>query len=41
MKKRIKETLDFQEGDLFVRFSSLNKVGIDELWQAIFQLCEL
>lgn len=40
-EKRIKETLDFQEGDLFVRFSSLNKVGIDELWQAIFQLCEL
>ena len=40
-EKRIKETLDFQEGDLFVRFSSLNKVGVDELWQAIFQLCEL
>ena len=40
-EKRIKETLDFQEGDLFVRFSSLNKVGIDELWQSIFQLCEL
>ena len=38
-EKRIKETLDFQKGDMFVRFSSLSKVGIDELWQDIFQLC--
>ena len=39
-EKRIKETLDFQKGDMFVRFSSLNKVGIDELWQDIFKLCD-
>lgn len=39
-EKRIKETLDFQKEDMFVRFSSLNKVGIDELWQDIFKLCD-
>lgn len=39
-EKRIKETLYFQKGDMFVRFSSLNKVGIDELWQDIFKLCD-
>ncbi|UTY38821.1 ribosome biogenesis GTP-binding protein YihA/YsxC [Allocoprobacillus halotolerans] len=40
-EKRIKETLDFQKGDMFVRFSSLNKVGIEELWQDILKLCHL
>lgn len=40
-EKIIKETLDFQKGDMFVRFSSLNKVGIDELWLNVLKLCNL
>lgn len=40
-EKLIKETLDFQKGDIFVRFSSLSKVGIDELWSNILKLCNL
>lgn len=35
----IKKTLNFDENDRFVRFSSLNKVGIDEVWQNILNLC--
>lgn len=35
----IKKTLDFDENDMFVRFSSLDKVGIDEVWKNILKLC--
>ncbi len=40
-EKLIKDTLHFHEGDYFVRFSSLNKKGIDEAWNYIETLCEL
>ena len=40
-ERRIKETLDFQKGDMFVRFSSLKNKGVDELWQNILKLCDL
>ena len=39
-EKLIKQTLNFRDGDMFVRFSSLNKSGIDEVWQDILQLCQ-
>lgn len=39
-EKLIKETLGFHNEDSFVRFSSLNKVGIDEVWDAIIDLCQ-
>mgnify|MGYP000703618977 FL=1 len=35
----IKQVLDFDENDQFVRFSSFNKTGIQELWDAILKLC--
>ncbi|MEG0366418.1 MAG: ribosome biogenesis GTP-binding protein YihA/YsxC, partial [Coprobacillus sp.] len=38
-EKLIKETLGFNKNDSFVKFSSLNKVGIDEVWDAIINLC--
>lgn len=39
-EKLIKETLEFDSHDMFVRFSSLKKTGIDTLWDAILKLCE-
>ncbi|MEG0453429.1 MAG: ribosome biogenesis GTP-binding protein YihA/YsxC [Coprobacillus sp.] len=39
-EKMIKETLGFNVNDRFVRFSSLNKVGIDDVWDAIIDLCQ-
>ncbi len=36
----IKKTLDFDDRDYFVRFSSLNKLGVDEAWDIILKLCE-
>lgn len=35
----IKKTLNFDDNDYFIRFSSLNKTGIDEVWNAICELC--
>ena len=32
-EKIIKDTLGFDKNDIFLRFSSLNKVGIDEVWE--------
>lgn len=40
-EKLIKETLHMKERDRFVRFSSLKKLGVDETWQHILQLCQL
>ena len=40
-EKMIKEVLDFDPEDQFVRFSSLTKSGIDNVWQAILELCEI
>lgn len=39
-EKLIKDTLGFDKNDIFLRFSSLNKVGIDEVWGKILELCE-
>ena len=39
-EKLIKKTLDFDENDYFVRFSSLNKKGIDQAWEIILHLCQ-
>ena len=39
-EKIIKDTLGFDKNDIFLRFSSLNKVGIDEVWERIIELCE-
>jgi ribosome biogenesis GTP-binding protein YsxC/EngB len=39
-EKLIKETLQFDSQDFFIRFSSLNKKGIDEVWDAILTLCQ-
>lgn len=38
-EKLIKQTLNFDNQDQFVRFSSLNNKGIDEVWEAILNLC--
>ncbi len=38
-EKLIKETLNFDKNDQFVRFSSLNKVGIEDVWGKILHLC--
>ncbi|WP_270526326.1 ribosome biogenesis GTP-binding protein YihA/YsxC [Longibaculum muris] len=38
-EKMIKQVLDFDENDQFVRFSSFNKTGVQELWDAILKLC--
>lgn len=40
-EKRIKKYLGFDDHDSFVRFSSLNKQGIDELWAEILKLCHI
>ncbi|MFR7591201.1 MAG: ribosome biogenesis GTP-binding protein YihA/YsxC [Longibaculum sp.] len=39
-EKIIKEALEFDPHDQFVRFSSLKKTGIDDVWDAILKLCE-
>ena len=39
-EKRIKEDLGFDENDYFIRFSSLNKKGVDEVWETILKLCD-
>ncbi len=38
--KIIKTALGFDKSDTFLRFSSLNKVGIDEVWEQVLQLIE-
>lgn len=40
-EKMIKETLGLAEDDIFLRFSSLKKVGIEQTWQAIYDLCDV
>lgn len=40
-EKLIKETLGFHEEDYFVRFSSLKKIGTEQAWQYIMELCDL
>lgn len=40
-EQRIKETLQMDVNDRFVRFSSLKKRGIDRLWQEILDICDL
>ncbi|WP_028043793.1 ribosome biogenesis GTP-binding protein YihA/YsxC [Candidatus Stoquefichus massiliensis] len=39
-EKIIKETLDFDKNDMFVKFSSLYKTGVDEVWECILKLCQ-
>ena len=38
-EKLIKDTLEFDPNDYFVRFSSVDKKGIDEVWEVILKLC--
>ena len=40
-EKLIKETLNFDKTDSFIRFSSLKKVGIQEAWKMILNYCEI
>jgi len=40
-EKLIKKTLDFDENDQFIKFSSLKKMGIDQAWEKILNLCEI
>ena len=40
-EKLIKDTLHFDPSDTFIRFSSLKKKGIQEAWNAIYELCDL
>lgn len=40
-EKIIRETLGMGEDDVFVRFSSLNKIGIQEAWNEIYKLCDI
>lgn len=40
-EKLIKQKLEFDKNDSFVRFSSLTKKGVDELWDIIISKCEL
>ena len=40
-EKLIKDTLHFDPNDTFIRFSSLKKKGIQEAWNAIYELCDL
>lgn len=40
-EKLIKDTLNFDKGDMFVRFSSLKKVGVDEVWEKILSFCDI
>lgn len=37
----IKKTLDFDEHDCFIRFSSLTKKGIQDVWDEILKICEI
>ena len=37
----IKNTLGFHKEDKFIRFSSLKKIGIEEAWNAIYELCDI
>ncbi|MCD8028285.1 MAG: ribosome biogenesis GTP-binding protein YihA/YsxC [Erysipelotrichaceae bacterium] len=39
-EKFIKETLDFDDNDYFIPFSALKKIGVDQLWNAIFKLID-
>ena len=39
-EKIIKQALRFDHNDYFVRFSSLNKKGIDEVWDIMNKLCQ-
>lgn len=39
-EKLIKNTLNFDENDYFVRFSSLKKTGVDKAWDIILKLCQ-
>ena len=39
-EKIIKQALRFDHNDYFVRFSSFNKKGIDEVWDIINKLCQ-
>lgn len=38
-EKLIKKTMNFDENDYFVRFSSLDKKGIEQAWDIILNLC--
>ena len=38
-EKLIKKTLNFDENDYFVRFSSLDKKGIEQAWDIILNFC--
>ena len=40
-EKIIKDTLHFDPSDTFIRFSSLKKKGIQEAWNAIYELCDI
>ena len=40
-EKIIKDTLGFHPEDKFVRFSSLKKIGIEEAWNYIYELCDI
>ena len=37
----IKNTLGFHKAYKFIRFSSLKKIGIEEAWNAIYELCDI
>ena len=37
----IKNTLGFHKEDKFIRFSSSKKIGIEEAWNAIYELCDI
>lgn len=39
-EKLIKDTLNLQPSDTFIRFSSLKKIGIDEVWKQIQNLTD-
>lgn len=40
-EKLIKDTLHFDPNDTFILFSSLKKKGIQEAWNAIYELCDI
>lgn len=40
-EKLIRDTLQLQHEDQFVRFSSLKKKGIEETWHHIYELCDI
>ncbi|MCD7949165.1 MAG: ribosome biogenesis GTP-binding protein YihA/YsxC [Erysipelotrichaceae bacterium] len=39
-EKLIKQTLNFDNNDIFIAFSALKKLGVDDLWDAIFNLID-